>query len=107
MNPADHPRSAHDPFAGAPAQQSFAQQSPAGQSPAGQSPAPMEPAAVTQERELSVPEANQRRWSGKKTAVVAAMAIGLASAGAAGASASVPLGSSTVSYTPLTLPTKA
>ena len=56
MNPADHPRSAHDPFAGAPAQQSSAQQSPAGQSPA-----PMEPASVTQERELSVPEANQRR----------------------------------------------
>ncbi|MBD2759432.1 hypothetical protein IEE94_07885 [Yimella sp. cx-573] len=46
------------------------------------------------QRELSVPEANQRRWSGKKTAVVAAMAIGLATAGAATASATVPLGSS-------------
>ena len=79
MNPADQPRSAHDPFTDPSAQQSYA---------------PINPPLADQTRELSVPEANQRRWSGKKTAVVAAMAIGLASAGAAGASAAVPLGSS-------------
>ncbi|GAB3581215.1 hypothetical protein [Calidifontibacter terrae] len=43
--------------------------------------------------ELSVPEANQRRWSGKKTAVVAAVAVGLSSTVAVGAANALPLGS--------------
>lgn len=39
------------------------------------------------------PALRQPRWSGKKTAVVAALAIGLSSAGAITASAAVPSGS--------------
>lgn len=42
----------------------------------------------------TAPILRQARWSGKKTAVVAAMAIGLTSAGAITAAAAVPAGSS-------------
>lgn len=84
------PGSAHDPFGAADARDPFdGRETSTAYAPITSAPSPASPDLQS----LSVPEANQRRWSGKKTAVVAAMAIGLASAGAAGASASVPLGS--------------
>lgn len=43
--------------------------------------------------EAAPPVSRQPRWSGKKTAVVAALAIGFSSAGAITASATVPSGS--------------
>ncbi|MBO1754014.1 hypothetical protein [Allobranchiibius sp. CTAmp26] len=56
---------------------------------------PMSPLAASEaDTEGTSPALRRPRWSGKKTAVVAAVAIGLSSAGAIGAAAASPAGQS-------------